>query len=113
MLIYRSNPFDHITSQEIFYQAPVRYLEQVFPDQPIPLQESVRTGSMSQKPSHVVLFGELLSAKDNDKESVSVEDALDRLGYEQVWYGWNGFDMAQDESERRGGVYVWAMSPAT
>jgi len=30
------------------------------------------------------------------------------MGYEEAWYGWNGFDWAQDEEERRGGVRIWS-----
>ena len=28
-------------------------------------------------------------------------------GYEEVWSGWNGFDLLQDDERRRGGVKVW------
>ena len=39
-------------------------------------------------------------------------ETLQELGYKEVWRGWNGFDWAQDEVERRGGVRVWRMEDA-
>lgn len=105
----RTNPFNHITSQEMFYAAPVKYLDEVLPSPPIPLHDSVRTLSMTEKPSHVVLFGELLNRRDHPSALESVGGKLHDLGYEPLWYRWNGFDFAQDESERRGGVHVWAL----
>lgn len=55
-----------------------------------------------------MLFGSLLDqAEYIDNERLTMRDGLQRLGYEEVWKGWNGFDWAQDEVERRGGVRVW------
>jgi len=54
-------------------------------------------------PSHLVLFGALLEGK----EGTEVEALLRGKGYEEVWSGWNGFDLLQDDERRRGGVKVW------
>lgn len=36
-----------------------------------------------------------------------MEKLLRGRGYEEVWRGWNGFDVLQDDERRRGGVKVW------
>ncbi|WVQ71180.1 hypothetical protein IAR50_000705 [Cryptococcus sp. DSM 104548] len=106
------------TEQELFYDNPVGYLSSTFPAPPSP---STLT-TLTTYPSHIILFGELLSRSGpvpldgkgdgkadpelQDKQS-TVKQALEKLGYGQVWEGWNGFDLAQDEDERKGGVRVW------
>lgn len=69
---------------------------------------------MGENPSHVVLFGDLLEKAEKmaDGRLVSVQGALKEKGYAEAWYGWNGFDIAQDERERRGGVRVWRLVTA-
>lgn len=69
---------------------------------------------MFEQPSHVVLFGDLLkmSERQSDGAFVTVGEALSEKGYTESWYGWNGFDLAQDEMERRGGVRVWTLRAA-
>ena len=55
-----------------------------------------------------MLFGALLEEK-------GVRDLLGEKGYEEInwdgngmgWGGWNGWDWAQDDERRRGGVKVW------
>ncbi|ODN84156.1 hypothetical protein L202_00160 [Cryptococcus amylolentus CBS 6039] len=102
------------TEQELFYADPVGYLYSTFPALP----SSNALTNLTSYPSHVILFGELLSRsgfllKDEPDDSglqmkqSTVEQAFEMLGYEQVWEGWNGFDLAQDEDERKGGVRVW------
>ena len=68
---------------------------------------------MEEKPSHVVLFGTLLEEAERiGEKSITVRSALETQGYREVWNGWNGFDFAQDESERRGGVRIWRLAGA-
>ncbi len=43
---------------------------------------------------------------------IAVREALGELGYEEIWHGWNGFDLLQDEVERRGGVRIWRLDEA-
>lgn len=107
----RASTFNHVTSQSLFYERPVTYLTSVFPLQPSSLGMLKNVPIMVQMPSHVVLFGDLLSVSERlwDGSHVSVEDALTGRGYAEIWHGWNGFDMAQDELERRGGVRVWSL----
>lgn len=103
------NLFEHVTQQKMFYQAPVTYLQSVFPLPPGPLHQSLAVKGLSGPPSHVLLFGELLerSERTEGDKTVTVAEALAELGYHEIWSGWNGFDFAQDEAERRGGVRVW------
>ena len=105
---HSDNPFDHVTQQEMFYQAPVTYLQSVFPLAPGPLHQSMSVKGLNGAPSHVLLFGELLDRSEKTaKGDITVAQAMTELGYHEVWNGWNGFDFAQDESQRRGGVRVW------
>jgi phosphatidylinositol glycan class B len=46
----------------------------------------------------MILFGDLLEQG---------RQTLESSGYSEMWYGWNGFDLAQDDERRRGGVRVW------
>jgi phosphatidylinositol glycan class B len=104
--------FDHVTSQALFYARPVSYLQSVFPNPPVPLHRAVDVNLMPAQPSHVVLFGQLLELSEDtsDDKQVSVRQALTERGYAETWNGWNGFDFAQDEIERRGGVRVWSLT---
>lgn len=105
----RSNGFDHQTQQDLFYASPVSYIEHVFPYPPVPLHLIPTTGGSPHLPSHVMLFGSLLERTDGDPlQPTTVSDALQKRDYEEVWWGWNGFDLAQDEALRRGGVQIWA-----
>ena len=62
-------------------------------------------------PSHLIVFGELLDRKEETEDGViSVREELELQGYREVWHGWNGFDLLQDEAERRGGVRIWAVA---
>jgi phosphatidylinositol glycan class B len=59
-------------------------------------------------PSHIILFGSLLDATEDDiHDGMTIREALQNAEYEEVWRGWNGFDWAQDEVLRRGGVKIW------
>lgn len=58
-------------------------------------------------PSHITLFGSLLEI---EKENIKFRDVLRNRGYEEVWRMWNGFDWAQDEEERKGGVRIWKLT---
>lgn len=49
---------------------------------------------------------------DIEHGGVSVRDAITIRGYEEAWNGWNGFDWAQDEERRKGGVRVWRLVQA-
>ena len=90
------------TQQDLFYAAPVKYLETSFPAPP-----GIKLSPTSYPlPSHVILFGDLLSQIGDS--GVLVDLALRDRGYEQVWSMWNGFDFAQDETRRRGGVRIWS-----
>ncbi|KAK8844635.1 hypothetical protein IAR55_006482 [Kwoniella newhampshirensis] len=61
-------------------------------------------------PSHVILFGEVLERQEIiEGRPVSFQEELHRIGYTEAWHGWNGFDLLQDEAERRGGVRVWRL----
>jgi phosphatidylinositol glycan class B len=86
------DPEQHVTQQDVFYRDPVAYMRETFPSPPL------ITAGWAQSPSHVLVFGDVLPL---------IQDELQGKGYQEVWYGWNGFDIAQDESERRGGVRVW------
>ncbi|KAE8540095.1 hypothetical protein D1P53_004033 [Cryptococcus gattii VGV] len=115
----------HRTQQDWFYAAnPVQYLSTVFPYPPAPLGDIPYTSLVKTYPSHIILFGELLSRRGTVSEiSLGIDESqpvvttregdvageLGRLGYQQVWNGWNGFDWAQDEEERKGGVRVWRL----
>ncbi|WVQ85533.1 hypothetical protein IAT38_007699 [Cryptococcus sp. DSM 104549] len=116
-------PESHTTQQEWFYDQPIGYLSHVFPYPPDQLHNIPKTRAFPALPSHIILFGELLSragtvveleeqedgeVKVTDRKS-SVRGELERKGYEEVWSGWNGFDWAQDEDERKGGVRVWKL----
>lgn len=86
----------------------------MFPHPPVPLHQITKTTPLNVKPSHLILFGEVLSRTETTDrgEVVSVEQALQELEYEPVWYRWNGFDLVQDEAERRGGVHIWRLRHA-
>lgn len=81
----------HVTQQSAFYADPQAYIRDTYPSPPL-------DNLMSDKPSHILLFGHILPL---------IGDQLAQRGYVEVWHGWNGFDLAQDEAERRGGVRVW------
>jgi GPI mannosyltransferase 3 len=109
----RSNPFEHVTQQALFYSRPVTYLQHVFPNPPVPLHRIPETKTLQRKPSHVVLFGTLLDSTESiGATNVTIHSALHAQGYQEVWNGWNGFDFAQDEEERRGGVRIWRLFDA-
>ncbi|BEJ13219.1 hypothetical protein CspHIS471_0303930 [Cutaneotrichosporon sp. HIS471] len=100
----------HWTQQDLFYESPVTYIEHVFPRPPLKLSEvsASITSSDEHLPSHVLLFGELLERRDTlGNSSLSVEQALVGRGYHEAANLWNGFDFAQDEEMRQGGVRVW------
>ncbi|ORY22978.1 GPI mannosyltransferase [Naematelia encephala] len=86
-------PHDEPTQQEAVYSAPILYLDNM-------LGENINTSL----PSHVVLFGSFLDLGDGSK---TVRQALEAARYSQVWQGWNGFDFAQDEQDRKGHVRIW------
>lgn len=112
---FRQAPgFDHTTQQDLFYASPVSYLQTVFPYPPVPLHETTTSLAMKTIPSHIILFSALLGQEEvlETGYKVSVREALGELGYEEVWRGWNGFDWAQDEAERRGGVRIWRLDEA-
>ncbi|WVR03409.1 hypothetical protein IAU60_000400 [Kwoniella sp. DSM 27419] len=102
------DPKIHRTQQEFLYQSPVSYLEHVFPYPPAQLHDIPRSQVGPVKPSHVLLFGELLKRTEG-QSLINVQDALHAMGYSEIWSGWNGFDLLQDEEKRRGGVRVWRL----
>ena len=87
------------------------YLQTVFPQSPVPLHEMTKTWTTPAIPSHLILFGSLLDRTEvlETGHEVRVRTAMEELGYGEVWRGWNGFDWAQDEVERRGGVRIWRL----
>jgi len=94
----------HLTQQKIFYNNPLTYLSTQFPSPP-----SLPFGSTPSKrfnPSHILLFGELLSRTEEGQDG-TVGNKLREKGFVEIAKLWNGFDWAQDEVERRGGVRVW------
>ncbi|AFR93799.2 phosphatidylinositol glycan, class B [Cryptococcus neoformans C23] len=113
----------HRTQQDWFYSNPVQYLSAVFPYPPSQLHDIPYASFSKTYPSHIILFGELLSRHGVVSETILEADEsqpvmvttregdvvgeLESLGYQEVWNGWNGFDWAQDEEERKGGVRVW------
>ncbi|WVW81638.1 hypothetical protein I302_103633 [Kwoniella bestiolae CBS 10118] len=104
------NSDTHRTQQSFFYQSPVSYLQEVFPYPPAQLHEISNMTASPAEPSHLILFGEILGRLETHKGvSSTVSDELVHLGYERVWYGWNGFDLLQDEDERKGGLTVWRL----
>ncbi|OCF59815.1 hypothetical protein L486_02488 [Kwoniella mangroviensis CBS 10435] len=104
------NSETHRTQQSFFYQSPVSYLQEVFPYPPAQLHEIANLTASPARPTHLVLFGEVLRRLETIKGvSSSVSDELVRLGYERVWHVWNGFDLLQDEDERKGGLTVWRL----
>ena len=84
----------HITQQQVFYADPEAYMQNTFPSPPL------SDGKWLEPPSHVLLFGHILAF---------IGEELAEKGYEEVWYAWNGFDILQDEVERRGSVRVWRL----
>ena len=115
----------HRTQQDWFYSNPVQYLSSVFPYPPSQLHDISYASFSKTYPSHIILFGELLSRRGIVSETVletgesqpvittregDVTGELESLGYQEVWNGWNGFDWAQDEEERKGGVRVWRVA---
>ncbi|RSH89462.1 glycosylphosphatidylinositol anchor biosynthesis [Saitozyma podzolica] len=98
------------TQQSLFYASPVSYFETVFPYPPNPLHRVFDSQETPDHPSHLLLFGSVLDKTEiaNKRGIVDVRDSLRALGYREVWRGWNGFDLLQDEAERRGGVRIWA-----
>ncbi|EAL22074.1 hypothetical protein CNBC2120 [Cryptococcus deneoformans B-3501A] len=115
----------HRTQQDWFYSNPVQYLSSVFPYPPSQLHDISYASFSKTYPSHIILFGELLSRRGIVSETVletdesqpvittregDVTGELESLGYHEVWNGWNGFDWAQDEEERKGGVRVWRLA---
>lgn len=96
------------TQQDMFYYSPVSYIQQVFPYPPLPLDKAAVADATPDMPSHVILFGELLNRTETlGGKEVSVFHALRERGYDEVAKLWNGFDIAQDEEKRQGGVRVW------
>ncbi|KAF8508374.1 glycosyltransferase family 22 protein [Gautieria morchelliformis] len=96
---------------DLFYASPISYLQTMFPtavdpDFPpsrfpasVPGTRGVADTTWAHSwPSHLVFFGSLLN-------SGGVQPLLEKLGYREYWYGWNGWE--QDE-RRREGVRVWA-----
>jgi phosphatidylinositol glycan class B len=104
------DPRQHQTQQSLFYASPVSYFETVFPYPPNPLHRVFDSQETPDHPSHLLLFGSVLDKTEiaNKRGIVDVRDSLRALGYREVWRGWNGFDLLQDEAERRGGVRIWA-----
>ncbi|WVF66298.1 hypothetical protein IAT40_001038 [Kwoniella sp. CBS 6097] len=104
------DPRIHRTQQDLLYLSPVSYLQHVFPYPPAQLHDIPKSIVGPAKPTHVLLFGELLDRTEQTSDStVSVKDALHQLGYSVAWSGWNGFDILQDEEKRKGGVQVWRL----
>ncbi|KAL1409678.1 glycosylphosphatidylinositol anchor biosynthesis [Vanrija albida] len=95
------------TEEAKFYSSPVSYLNLEFPRPPSSHESSSR--GFAGAPSHVLLFGDVLGATDSAGTSSreNVAQVLRRLGYNESARLWNGFDIAQDDSHRRGGVRVW------
>lgn len=100
------DPSQHRTEQDQFYASPVSYILDVFPTRPLPSSSSAETDSLL--PSHIILFGCLLDVTQAvGQEMFSVRQSLASRGYHEARHFWNGFDIAQDEEKRRGGVRVW------
>ncbi|CAK9783538.1 hypothetical protein CC85DRAFT_279347 [Cutaneotrichosporon oleaginosum] len=98
----------HWTQQDLFYASPVTYIQHVFPSPPAKLSDVPTMAGEERMPSHVLVFGEVLARQDTlGNSSLSVEQALAERGYHEKARLWNGFDFAQDEEKRRGGVRVW------
>jgi GPI mannosyltransferase 3 len=99
-------PRKHVTEESTFYASPSRYLLESFPPSPNTTAAALPPG-LRAWPSHLAFFASLLEeAKDN--EGAKVKAILEEKGYSQVWSAWNGFDWAQDDEKRRGGVVVWS-----
>ncbi|GMK58197.1 hypothetical protein CspeluHIS016_0502290 [Cutaneotrichosporon spelunceum] len=104
------NTAEHQTQQKVFYESPVTYIQHVFPQPPLKVGRVSASGASDDEhlPSHILLFGELLRRRDTlHNSSLSVEQALAQRGYHETANLWNGFDFAQDEELRQGGVRVW------
>jgi phosphatidylinositol glycan class B len=101
---------------DVFYDAPLHYLESFFPQQvdpafpPSPMPKTP-PGEISSTwegfrswnhtwPSHLVFFGAL-------RRSPGVEKLLEQQGYIVSWKTGNGFE---EDVRRRGGVEVWRWS---
>lgn len=104
--LLRSSDTKHWTQQDLFYDAPVSYIEHVFPYPPVPLGAISEQNAVPEMPSHVLLFGEVLD-RGEDAQPATVRQALEAKGYREKACLWNGFDIAQDEEKRRGSVRVW------
>lgn len=106
----KQSAVDHWTQQDMFYTSPVTYLHEVFPWPPVTLKEVTSHVATHEErmPSHILLFGEVLERQElQGSTMVSVEQALVDREYKEMAKLWNGFDLAQDDDHRRGGVRVW------
>lgn len=96
----------HWTQQDMFYDHLISYINEVFPYPPVPLGAVAEQASTPEMPSHILLFGEALQ-RSEDGTSATVQQALEAKGYVERGHLWNGFDFAQDEQKRQGGVRIW------
>jgi phosphatidylinositol glycan class B len=107
----------HTTEESEFYTDPARFLRMHFPPRPYPSSKSFRSlerfvPSIRRWPSHLVFFGTLLDGPKGEE----VRALLEERGYaaDLGWAAsrtWNGWDWAQDDERRRGGVAVWRLRP--
>ncbi|CDZ98342.1 GPI-alpha-mannosyltransferase III (GPI10/PIG-B) involved in glycosylphosphatidylinositol anchor biosynthesis [Phaffia rhodozyma] len=102
----------HETMESIFYSSPSRYLLLYFPPSPVVSPRTFHTlrrlnPNIKPWPTHLAFFQTLLSAPNGEGDKV--REILEERGFEQTWVsGWNGFDWAQDDERRRGGVVIWS-----
>lgn len=107
----------HPTEEAEFYSDPARFLRMHFPPRPYPSAKSFRSlerfvPSIKRWPSHLVFFNTLLAGP----KGAEVRALLEERGYrpDAGWEearAWNGWDWAQDDERRRGGVAVWRLRP--
>lgn len=105
----------HLTEEAEFYADPARFLRLRFPPTPYPSAKSLASlrrfvPALRPWPSHLLVFGALVA------DAPGVRALLVERGYkeDERWARerpWNGWDWAQDDGRRKGGVEVWVLRP--
>lgn len=110
----RQNSSGYQDQTDVFYDAPLRYLQErfpahvdeEFPQSPYPADipgSSANQGWEHSWPSHLVIFGALL------RDYEGVEEYIRKMGYQEAWAMESVWE---EDSRRRGGVRVWVYGGA-
>lgn len=109
----KTSSTQHKTEESEFYADPARFLRMRFPPRPYQSAKSFRSlqrfvPSIRPWPSHLAFFGALLDGR----EGAEVRALLEERGYApdpgwEATRSWNGWDWAQDDDRKQGGVVIW------